>query len=78
MICFLTVAKKIISAVFAVVNALKFPFNAFYGKKCFSGHLESEAWEHSVRVFTLDNAPEVIPFDLKWEKLCFKCHFNAF
>ena len=31
-ICTLAVAKKIISTVLSVVNALKFPFNAYYGK----------------------------------------------
>ena len=64
MICILAVAKKIISTVFSVVNAIKFPFNAFYGKIMFGGHLESEAWEHHrLSVFGLVNAPEVPPFD---------------
>ena len=35
MICILAVAKKIISTVFSVVKALKFPFNAFYPNMMF-------------------------------------------
>ena len=34
-VCILAVAKMIISTIFSVVNALKYHFNAFYGKKMF-------------------------------------------
>ena len=44
----------------------------------FGGHLESEDYDHRLSAFGLANAPEVLPFDENWDKMCFKCHFHAF